>query len=511
MNIGGLTGDAVSERLALVVVLIVGLGFSTFLVEFVLYTVLAKVIKTRHALAFTLLAPAVIALSAFTIYPLFYNFQIAFSDLRLKTLPCYSANGSSTAACPLEKPEVGKTAQINVDSMSIYADAGDDTPVLSTISRGATVSILKSGDSIHVAAPPSSSAGAGSSSGFDLGGGETPTAPASGGGFDLGLGTPAVETPGKATPVAPVTDARTWWQVKTSDGVQGWVPDSLANTPDTPVLKQEAVLYSVQYGVQNFRDVFFDVDSKTGQITGWGRLIRTAGSTFPVLLARTVVWTLFNVLFHLAIGLSLALLLNGKLRGKNIYRMIILIPWAIPQVIAALTWRSEFQSQYGFVNTMLKQFGVAPVPWLSQPIPAFVAVLFVNIWLGVPFYMVVLLGGLGSISRDYYEAAEMDGASVFQRFRAITVPLIRTIAVPIITLDAIWTFNQFNVIYLITGGEPNESTNILVTALYNAAFGPNGTYRLGFAAAFSILIFALLLVLAAFWVRSSGALKGVYD
>jgi arabinogalactan oligomer/maltooligosaccharide transport system permease protein len=93
----------------------------------------------------------------------------------------------------------------------------------------------------------------------------------------------------------------------------------------------------------------------------------------------------------------------------------------------------------------------------------------------------------------------------------VTIPLIRPIAVPIITLDAIWTFNQFNVIFLITGGEPNESTNILVTALYNAAFGPNGTFRLGFAAAFSILIFLLLLGLATFWVRSTGALKGVYD
>jgi arabinogalactan oligomer/maltooligosaccharide transport system permease protein len=279
----------------------------------------------------------------------------------------------------------------------------------------------------------------------------------------------------------------------------------------TDVLTRQPVLYSLEYGLQNFRDVFFDVDSKTGQIVGWGRLIRTENSTFPVLLLRTAIWTLLNVIFHLLIGFGLALILNTNIKGKNIYRLIILIPWAVPQVIAGLTWRTEFQAQYGFVNQMLAQFGVEPISWLRQPIPAFIAVLFVNVWLGVPFYMVVLTGGLGSISREFYEAAEIDGANTFQRFRAITLPLIRPIAVPIITLDAIWTFNQFNVIYLITGGEPNESTNILVTALYNAAFGPNGTFRLGFAAAFSILIFLLLLGMATLWVRSSGALKGVYD
>jgi arabinogalactan oligomer/maltooligosaccharide transport system permease protein len=493
MNIGGLTSAAIGDRLTLVLMLIVVFGSGILLLEAIIYTVLAKVIKTRHALAFTLLAPAVIALAFFTVYPLFYNFQLAFSDLRLKTLPCYTASGSSTAVCPMSKPEAGKTARISIDSLTLYADAGDDAKSVGTVKRDATVSVLQSGPSTSAAPAQSGGAGTGSGGGFDLGGGSSDTSGAG--------ATPTV--------VAPVTDSRTWWQIKTSDGITGWVPEFLTANPDSPTLTQEPVLYSLDYGLKNFRDVFFDVDSKTGQITGWGRLIRTEGSTFPVLLARTFLWTILNVFFHLVIGFSLALLLNGKLRGKSIYRMIILIPWAIPQVIAALTWRSEFQSQYGFVNAMLKQFGIAPVPWLTQPIPAFIAVVFVNIWLGVPFYMVVLLGGLGSISREYYEAAEMDGSSVVQRFWAITVPLIRPIAVPIITLDAIWTFNMFNVIYLITGGEPNESTNILVTALYNAAFGPNGTYRLGFAAAFSILNFLLLLVLATFWVRSSGALKRV--
>jgi arabinogalactan oligomer/maltooligosaccharide transport system permease protein len=131
--------------------------------------------------------------------------------------------------------------------------------------------------------------------------------------------------------------------------------------------------------------------------------------------------------------------------------------------------------------------------------------------LGIPFYMVTLLGGLQSIAGEYYEAAEIDGANPWQRFRHVTIPLIRPVAVPIITLDVIWTFNNFNVIYLITKGEPNESTNILVTALYNAAFGENGQVQLGFAAAFSLVIFAILFLFASVWVTSSGALKGVYE
>ncbi len=494
MDVGGLTNTLFTDRLTMLLGLIVGLGLGTILLEGVLYWFFSRVLRTRHALAFTLLSPAIIALAAFTVYPFLYNIQLAFSDLRLKTLPCYVVSGVSTAPCPLGNLQEGKSATVAVGGLALHKDPGDDSPTVGQLASRTTITLVQQG---KVAAPASSGASAGPTP-------EATTAP-----FDLGGATlPGQDTSGSTAQTQP-TDDRTWWLVKPDSGVQGWVPETIN---DTPTLKREPVLYSLEYGLRNFRDVFFDTDAQTGRIIGWGRLLRTEGSTFPVLLARTVLWTLLNVIFHLIIGFGLALLMaNSKLRLKGIYRLIILIPWAIPQVIAGLTWKQEFHSQYGFVNALLGQFGIAPVPWLTQPIPAFIAVLFVNIWLGVPFYMVVLTGGLGSISREYYEAAQMDGASVIQRFRNITIPLIRPIAVPIITLDAIWTFNMFNVIYLITEGEPAESTNILVTALYNAAFGRNGTYQLGFAAAFSILLFLLLLGVSTFWVRSSGALKGVYD
>ncbi len=483
--IGGLTNDAFRDRLSMFMGLVIGLGGGTVLLEVILYWFFSRVLRTRHALAFTLLSPAVIALTLFTVYPLLYNVQLAFSDLRLKTFPCYMPSfkvdetATTVSTCPLSGPEEGKDVQVALDGLILRGEPGDDQPQVGSVDKGTTVRVILKGAVI-----PAKSQG----SDFLGGGSDTASKP---------------------------PDYRDWWQIKLPSGQQGWVADSVN---DAATLKRETVLYSLDYGFQNLRAVFFDVDQDgnirrdaNGNIM-WGRLIRTENSTFPVLFGRTVLWTVLNVIFHLLFGLGLALLMNNsKLRFRGIYRSIILIPWAIPQTIAALTWRAEFHSTYGFVNSMLNQFGIPSVPWLTTPVPAFIAVLFVNVWLGVPFYMVTLLGGLGSISREYYEAAEMDGASSVQRFRHITVPLIRPIAVPIITLDAIWTFNLFNVIFLITEGEPAESTNILVTALYNAAFGRNGTSMLGFAAAFSLLLFLMLLGMVVVWVRSTGALKGVYD
>ena len=118
------------------------------------------------------------------------------------------------------------------------------------------------------------------------------------------------------------------------------------------------------------------------------------------------------------------------------------------RVIAALAWRCEFHYQYGFVNILLEKLGFQAVQWMSDPFWAFIAVVVVNIWLGIPFMMVTILGGLQSISPDYYDAAQIDGASGWQQFRFITLPLLNPILTPAIILGVIWTFNNFNVIYL---------------------------------------------------------------
>lgn len=227
---------------------------------------------------------------------------------------------------------------------------------------------------------------------------------------------------------------------------------------------------------------------------------------FP-LLWRTVLWTTINIVFHVTGGMILALLLNREMKLRGLYRMIIIIPWALPQVVAAMAWRGEFNFEYGWINLILQQIGLQPVQWLTSPVPNFIAMCIVNIWLGIPFMTVIFLGGLQSISGEFYEAAEMDGANNWQKFWQITLPLMRPIMSPAIILGTVWTFNTFNISFFINQFEL-ESSDILVTALFRAAFEYN---RYGFSAAFAFVIFFLLLTYSVVFAKTTGALKGVRD
>ena len=223
---------------------------------------------------------------------------------------------------------------------------------------------------------------------------------------------------------------------------------------------------------------------------------------FPVFL-RTLLWTFSNVLLHVAGGMALALLLNRQMRGRGVYRALLIIPWAIPQVIAVLAWRGEFHYEYGYFNIILTSLGMAPIEWKADAFWNFTAMVMTNVWLGIPFMMVILLGAMQSISGEYYEAAEMDGAGGLQQWRHITLPLIQPVLTPAIILGTIWTFNNFNVPYFINQNEL-ETSDILVTALFRAAFEYN---RYGFSAAFAFVIFALLLVYSLLYILLTGTLK----
>ncbi len=228
---------------------------------------------------------------------------------------------------------------------------------------------------------------------------------------------------------------------------------------------------------------------------------------FGQLFLQTILWTFFNIFFHVFFGLCLALLLNRKMRGRGIYRALIILPWAIPQIVAVLAWRTEFHYEYGFVNILFRTIGLEPISWMADPFWNFVALCITNIWLGVPFMAVILLGGLQSISSEYYEAAEIDGASTWRQFRNITLPLLRPVMVPAVILGTIWTFNNFNVPFFINQNEL-ESSDILVTGLFRAAFQYN---RYGFSAAFAFVIFIILLLYSIFYLRATGGLKGVTE
>ncbi len=227
---------------------------------------------------------------------------------------------------------------------------------------------------------------------------------------------------------------------------------------------------------------------------------------FP-LLGQTVLWTVINISFHVGGGLFLAMLLNRKMRGKGIYRTLLILPWAIPQVIAVLAWRGEFNFTYGYFNIILTRLGLTPVAWMTDPTANFIAMCMTNIWLGIPFMSVTLLGGLQSISSEYYEAAEMDGANGWQQFKNITFPLIQPVLTPAILLGTFWTFNNFNVPFFINQNEL-ESSDIMVTGLFRAAFQYN---RYGFSAAFAFVIFAMLLIFTIFYMRYTKSLKGSFE
>jgi arabinogalactan oligomer/maltooligosaccharide transport system permease protein len=244
-------------------------------------------------------------------------------------------------------------------------------------------------------------------------------------------------------------------------------------------------------------------------LTGLQQYIKVfSDPVFYMTLLKTILWTGLNLLFHVLIGVGLAILLNRPLRFKGLIRTILILPWAIPQVIVALTWRGMFNNEFGAVNLILKSLGLGAVNWLSTPEGAFAACLITNIWLGFPFMMIIALGGLQSIPHELYEAADIDGASAWQRLRHISLPLLRPVMVPAITLGVIWTFNNFNVIWLVSnGGEPSDSTHILVSYVYKAIFT---SYRYGYSAALSIVIFAILFLFGRSFVNRSRGTEAVY-
>lgn len=245
-------------------------------------------------------------------------------------------------------------------------------------------------------------------------------------------------------------------------------------------------------GFANFADI----------LTSKGYRI-TEPLSFYFTLVVTLAWTLANVVLHVSIGLFLAILLKDpllKLRG--VYRVLLIVPWAVPNYITALMWKGMFHQQFGAINAILGHLGIEPVSWFTQWSTSFAANVITNTWLGFPFMMVVSLGALQSIPTDLYEAAEVDGASKWTQFRRITLPLLKPALLPAVILGSVWTFNMFNIIYLVSGGEPGGGTDILVSEAFRWAFQRNEQY--GFAAAYSVLIFFVLFAWSQVTKRLSG-------
>ena len=255
-------------------------------------------------------------------------------------------------------------------------------------------------------------------------------------------------------------------------------------------------------GLANFQEIF----------------AKASRALWPVFL-WTVAFAFFTVVLNTVAGLILGILLyNKRLRGRNIYRTLLFLPWAIPAVISVQMWGALLNQNFGIVNKSLGLLGLFPVPWLQDPLWAKVAVLLVNLWLGFPYMMTATISALATINEDLYEAASIDGASRWQQITNITLPLLRTSFTPILLSVFAFNFNNFGIIYLLTGSAPGGSggppvpnqestaggTDILLTWGYNTAFAASGGQNYALASAIALIIFFLTLAISLVNFKAAG-------
>ena len=245
---------------------------------------------------------------------------------------------------------------------------------------------------------------------------------------------------------------------------------------------------------------------------------RAPKALLPV-FAWNVAFAVLTVLINTAAGVFLAVLLNNPaLRLRNLYRTLLIVPWALPNIITIQVWRGFLNENFGAINRLLMLLDItnSPINWLlGDAWAAKAGVLLVNLWLGLPFMMTATLGALSAIPRELYEAARIDGASPWQTFWGVTGPLLRTALVPITLTGFAFNFNNFNVIFLLTDGGPPvawgtataRGTDILISWAYNEAFRSQGGYAYGLGSAISILVFLITLAVSLVNFRVTGALR----
>ena len=247
----------------------------------------------------------------------------------------------------------------------------------------------------------------------------------------------------------------------------------------------------------NLRMSVYDVNvgtflSDTAPFVGLGNYIKVLrDSAFQKAFLLSLIFTVGSLVFQFTIGFALALLFNRSFPGNQILRALMLLGWMLPTVVSGSVFRWMFDGGNGIINYALQSLGLMSSPrfWLIEPQTALLATIIANIWVGVPFNMILLLPGLQSIPRSFYEAASIDGASSRQSFRYITLPLMRPVALSVLLLGIIYTFKVFDLIYVMTRGGPVDATTVLPIYVYQLSFN---FFRFGEGAAAAILLLAPL-------------------
>lgn len=232
-------------------------------------------------------------------------------------------------------------------------------------------------------------------------------------------------------------------------------------------------------GFDNYAKAFFVLDS---------------GFLFALL--RTVLWTVVNMVLQMVIAYIIAVLLNTEgIRAHKVYKTILMFPWAMPGYVSILLWKmGMFNNEYGLLNQWLGKIGLGGIKWLDGNISAFLSCTLVNLWLALPFMIMIIDGALQSIDKSYYESATLDGAGFFVKLRKITIPLVRPVIAPAVVITIFTTFKQFDIIYLLTqqqGSKTGADIHTVITYTYEKAFVTN---NYGYSSAISIIIFLLLIL-----------------
>ncbi len=211
-------------------------------------------------------------------------------------------------------------------------------------------------------------------------------------------------------------------------------------------------------------------------------------------------WTVYSLIGQLLVGFTAAMALHRIKKFKGFLRTLLIIPWAFPSIVIALSWKWILNGVYGFVPIMLQKLGiVSEVPqFFSNPNLVFGTLVFINIWFGAPLIMVNILSALQSVPEDQYEAAQIDGATAWQSFCTITLPHIRNVVGLLMVLRTIWIFNSFDIIFLLTGGGPANITTTLPVYAYNIGWGLK---QLGRSSAITVLLLIFLLLVCALYFK----------
>lgn len=223
---------------------------------------------------------------------------------------------------------------------------------------------------------------------------------------------------------------------------------------------------------------------------------------FLLLLKNSLIYVIISVVAQFVLGLILALCLKTKFRGRGIYQSIVFLPWAFSSFVVGLMFRWSFNGEYGVVNDILMKMGIIKenVAWLGTPGLSLTVVIIAMIWMGIPFFGIMILAALQSVPDDIYEAADIDGCGMFRKFFSLTLPYIKPTIIMTVLLRTIWIFNSFDLIVIITGGGPVNYSQTLPSYMYSKAFA---SYDFGLASAFGVLLIVILGIYAVLFLKLS--------